>query len=261
MSELKLAIDVGNTETAMALVDPNSLEVRNHWRVSSEIPRTGDEFRLLLEQLLAGDGYSPADVSGSVMGSVVPMVGEGLAHALEALFPGAAQQIRDAEGLPIKLDVEEPRTVGVDRIVNTLAAAHLYKRDTIAVDLGTATTYDCITADGVFKGGVIAPGIVAGEDWLANRTAKLPRVDFRPPEQAIGRRTETCLHSGLFFSVVDAVDGMVDRIRAEFGDNPLVVATGGRAPVVAPHTRTVERTEPFLTLLGLTLAGRVLAGE
>src|SRR6185369_12079799 len=151
--------------------------------------------------------------------------------------------------LPIKLDVEEPLTVGADRIVNTLAAAQIFKRDTIAVDLGTATTFDCITADGVFVGGVIAPGVTTAADTLVRRTAKLPRVDLDRPTEVIGKRTETCLRSGIFFGAVDAIDGIVDRIKREWKrESPLVVATGGLAGLIGPHCRTVERIEPFLTL-------------
>jgi type III pantothenate kinase len=156
--------------------------------------------------------------------------------------------------------VEEPRTVGADRVVNTLAARELYGRDTIAVDLGTATTYDLITADGVFMGGVIAPGVSAGLEWLGRRTAKLPRVELVPPGTTIGRRTETCIQSGVFWSAVDAIDGIVRRIIAEWGrKDPYVVATGGFAAVVAPHCATVQHVEPFLTLYGLAIAGRELA--
>lgn len=152
--------------------------------------------------------------------------------------------------------------MGADRIANTLAAAHLFGRDTIVVDLGTATTYDCITGDGVFLGGVIAPGLQAGEEWLKGRTAKLPRVELRRPDKVIGRRTETCLQSGIFFSAVDAVDGIVNRIREEWErPDALVVATGGNAGVLAPHSRTVEEVNPHLTLVGLELAGRYMAGE
>jgi type III pantothenate kinase len=157
--------------------------------------------------------------------------------------------------------VDAPRTVGPDRIANTLAAAHVYRRDTIVVDLGTATTYDCITGDGVFLGGVIAPGLQAGQEWLGTHTAMLPRVELRPPERVIGRRTETCVRSGIFYSAVDALDGIVERIRQEW-DRPdaLVVATGGFAQIMAPHSRTVETAEPDLTLMGLELAGRHLDG-
>ena len=129
--------------------------------------------------------------------------------------------------LPIKLDVEEPLTVGADRIVNTLAAMEMYHRDTIAVDLGTATTFDCISADGVFLGGVISPGLSAGLEWLDRRTAKLPRVELERPPLVIGRRTETCIQSGVFFSAIEAVDGIVRRIKEEWGrPDALVVATG-----------------------------------
>jgi type III pantothenate kinase len=125
--------------------------------------------------------------------------------------------------------------VGADRIVNTLAAAHLFRRDTIVVDLGTATTYDCITADGVFLGGVIAPGLQSGQEWLAGRTAKLPRVELRPPERVIGRRTESCLQSGIFYSAVDAMDGIVRRIREEWErPDALVVGPGDSPPSWRP---------------------------
>jgi type III pantothenate kinase len=163
--------------------------------------------------------------------------------------------------LPIRLDVEEPRTVGADRIVNTLAACQLYRRDTLAVDLGTATTFDCITGDGVFLGGVISPGLPAGLDWLAARTAKLPRVELLPPQVVIGRRTETCIQSGVFYQAVDSVDGIVRRIREEWGrPDAYVVATGGFASVIGPHLATVDEISPFLTLYGLAMAGEHIAG-
>jgi type III pantothenate kinase len=147
--------------------------------------------------------------------------------------------------------------VGVDRIANTLAASHLFRGDSIVVDLGTATTFDCVGGDGVFHGGVIAPGIQAGQEWLGGRTAKLPRVELVRPERVIGRRTESCLQSGLFFSAVDAVDGLVDRIREEWArPDAVVVATGGHARILSGHSRTLTRIEAHLTLIGLALAGR-----
>jgi type III pantothenate kinase len=162
--------------------------------------------------------------------------------------------------LPIRVDVEEPKSVGADRLVNTLAARELFGRDTIAVDLGTATTFDCITADGVFVGGVISPGLSAGLEWLDKRTAKLPRVELAPPGAVIGRRTETCIQSGVFYQAVDGVDGIVRRIKAEWGrPEALVVATGGFAKMLGPHLTTVDRIEPYLTLYGLALAGRHIA--
>lgn len=253
---MHLVVDVGNTETVLGLFRPGSREIVGHWRISSTVPRTPDEAGLLLRSLLREDGFDPGGLTRGVIGSVVPGVTEALRRALDALVPGGALVLDGDALLPIRLDVEEPRTVGADRIVNTLAASVLYQRDTVVVDLGTATTYDCITADGVFLGGVIAPGILSGQEWLARRTAKLPGVEFRPPDRVIGRRTETCLHSGLFYSAVDAMDGIVRRILAEWArPDVLVVATGGFAPLVAPHSVTVSRVEPHLTLVGLQLAG------
>ena len=141
-----------------------------------------------------------------------------------------------------------------------MAAKQMYGRDTIAVDLGTATTFDCITADGAVVGGVISPGLRAGLEWLSARTAKLPRVELRPPELVIGRRTETCIQSGVFYQAIDAVDGIVGRIKDEWGrPDALVVATGGFASTMGPHLRTVEMIEPYLTLYGLAMAGEYLA--
>lgn len=257
-----LVADVGNTEIVIGLFRPGSLEVVAHWRIGATLRRTVDEFILLLRSLLREYGWRPEQVTRAMVGSVVPGVTDLLRRSFERMLPEGAMILDGGSRLPIRLLVEEPRTVGADRIANTLAASHLYGRDTIVVDLGTATTYDCITARGDFLGGVIAPGILAGEEWLASRTAKLPRVDFRPPAAVIGKRTESCLHSGLFYSAVDGMDGIVRRIIAEWTDgDPWVVATGGFASLIAPHSGTIDRTDPYLTLVGLELAGRHLSGE
>ena len=143
----------------------------------------------------------------------------------------------------------------------TLAAREIYGKDTIAVDLGTATTFDCITREGVFVGGVISPGPQAGLDWLAARTAKLPRVALQPPKAVIGRRTEACIQSGVFYQAVDAVDGIVRRIKQEWKKpDAFVVATGGFSSVIGPHLTTVDEVEPYLTLYGLAMAGERIGG-
>src|SRR5205085_2394131 len=137
--------------------------------------------------------------------------------------------------LPITLDVDEPMTVGADRVINTLAASRMYERDAIVVDMGTATTYDCITADGVFLGGVIAPGIATSSETLTRRTSKLPATDLAVPRRVIGRRTEECIRAGVMFGAADAIDGIVRRIKQEWPQpqEPLVVATGGFAETMA----------------------------
>ena len=256
---MRLVVDVGNTDTVVGLIE-GTTDLKAHWRISTTVPRTVDEYRVLLAALLAEGGHRRPD--SAVIGSVVPDATTVLQPTLERLVDGPVIVVRPDSGLPIRLDVEEPRTVGADRVVNTLAARELYGRDTIAVDLGTATTYDLITAEGVFMGGVIAPGVSAGLEWLGRRTAKLPRVELVPPAVTIGRRTEVCIQSGVFYSSVDAVDGIVRRIVAEWGrKDPYVVATGGFATVIGPHCTTVQHIEPFLTLYGLAIAGRELIGE
>jgi len=254
-----LVVDVGNSETVIGLVANGSPVVETSWRVSTSVPRTADEFRLLLRGLLDESGVEPSVLRRSVICSVVPSVTAPLSSALTRLLGRESIVVRGGDNLPIRLDVDEPLTVGADRIVNTLAAKELFGRDTIAVDLGTATTFDCITADGVFKGGVIAQGLKAGIEWLGSRTAMLPNVELTPPQQVIGARTETCMQSGVFYSAVEGIDGIVRRIRDEWAsDEVLVIATGGYAEGIGPHCRTVQQIEPFLTLQGLALAGNYL---
>jgi type III pantothenate kinase len=256
---LQLVVDVGNTETVVGLATKTT-EVTAHWRVSSNVPRTSDELTVLLRALLSGDGIDGDAIHRAVIGSVVPSANAVWTESLGRVVGGEVVSIGPASKLPIELDVEEPLTVGADRIANTLAAREIYRRDTIAVDLGTATTFDCITREGVFVGGVISPGLQAGLDWLSVRTAKLPRVELQPPRRVIGRRTEACIQSGVFYQAVDSVDGIVRRIKDEWGrPDAFVVATGGFSHVVGPHLATVDEVEPLLTLYGLAMAGELMA--
>jgi type III pantothenate kinase len=250
-----LVFDIGNTEIAMGLFE--GAELLDHWRVATYPERTVDEFGLLVRALVRESGYEADKIQAGIIGSVVPQM-TAMAAEMTDRHLGARVVIIDASTpLPIRIDVEEPLSVGADRILNTLAAAQLYRRDTIVVDLGTATTFDCITGNGVFVGGVIAPGVRTGAETLVRRTAKLPRVDLEPPPAVIGRRTETSLRSGIFYGAIESIDGIVRRILEEWQrPRVLVVATGGLAPFLAPHCRTVERVEPFITLQGLELAWR-----
>ena len=262
MSELLLAIDVGNTETVLGLF--RERELTRHWRISTDVHRTPDELAHLLRHLLAEQGVE-GPLRGSI-GSVVPAVDPVLSRGFRRAFGREPRLIADpslllADGgpLPVRLEVEEPHTVGADRMLNTLATLQLYGVDTIAVDLGTATTYDCITADGAFLGGVIAPGPRSGIEGLAQHASKLPFIDLVPPDVVIGRRTEVCLRSGCFYSIVDSIDGMVRRIMEEWKrPDALVLATGGLSALIAPHCQTVDIIEPYLTLYGLEIADRLL---
>jgi type III pantothenate kinase len=249
-----LVFDIGNTETTVGLFDGETLH--SHWRLVTDVARTPDELDLLLRALLAARDVKVTAVKGTAIGSVVPALTTPLAEACQGLFNVASVIVDARSPLPIKLDVLEPLTVGADRIVNTLAASRLFKRDTIVVDLGTATTYDCITADGVFLGGVIAPGMRTSAETLIRRTSKLPATELQAPEKTIGRRTEDCIRSGVIFGTAEAVDGIVRRIKREWPTPrvPLVVATGGLAPMIAPLCTEIERVEPELTLIGTRMA-------
>ena len=248
-----LTFDIGNTDTVLGIFRDDELHA--HWRLSTHPERTSDEYGLLLRSILRESAVEPDEVTGAAVASVVPPLTHALTNAAER-HVGIEAYVMDPgdPDLPVRLDVEEPLTVGADRIANTLAAARLYERDTIVVDLGTATTFDCIGADATFRGGVIAPGVRTGAETLTRRTAKLPRVDIEPPEAVIGRRTDTALQSGIFYGAVESIDGIVRRIKDECADDPLVVATGGLASQLAAHSRTIDRVEPFLTLHGLRFA-------
>jgi type III pantothenate kinase len=255
-----LALDIGNTETTVGLFQADRLV--GHWRLTTTTARTPDEWGALISAYLTSAGHPPSGIRAVVIASVAPFATQNAGNGMSALTGLTPVLVDGHSALPITLDVDEPLTVGADRIVNTLAAARLFERDTIVVDFGTATTFDCITADARFIGGVIMPGIRTASDELVRRTAKLPATELTPPERVIGRRTEDCIRSGVIWGTVDAVDGLIRRIRAEWpmpGDvRPLVVATGGLAPLVAPLTQEIETVQPDLTLVGLRLAAEAL---
>jgi type III pantothenate kinase len=249
-----LAFDVGNTEITVGLFAGERLE--GHWRLTTNPDRTPDEWGVALGAFLVHAGHSPNEIRAGVIASVAPGVTQSLLEGVRGLT-GADVRVVDATSpLPIRLDVDEPRTVGADRIINTLAAVERFKVDTIVVDFGTATSFDCITADGRFIGGVIMPGLRTSAEQLTRRAAKLPATELQPPTRVIGRRTEECIRAGVLFGTAEAVDGIVRRILAEWptGRTPTVVATGGLAGIVVPLTSTIELVDPDLTLHGLRLA-------
>src|SRR6266702_3777839 len=252
-----LAVNINNTETKIGLFRGDSLEC--HWRLTTTA-RTPDEWAAAITAALSQSGRSTSEVRAAIVASVVPPVTQAVCDAI-ATATGKQPVVIDGRArLPITLDVEEPLTVGADRILNTLAASKLFKRDTIVVDFGTATTFDCITADGRFIGGVIMPGVRTAADALIARTAKLPATELTAPEHVIGRRTEDCIRSGVLLGTADAVDGLVKRIKAEWPTTqvPKVVATGGLAGLIVPLSREIEATHADLTLTGLRLAAAAL---
>ena len=253
-----LTLDIGNTEITVGAFEGEVLTGR--WRLTTNPDRTPDEWAAALAAFLLHAGRSPNEVRGVVYASVAPGVTQSLSHAAGVITGRTAVGIDANSPLPIVLDVDEPRSVGADRIVNTLAAKVLYGTDTIVVDFGTATTFDCITAEGRFIGGVIMPGLRTSADQLSRRAAKLPATELLPPERVIGRRTEECIRAGVLLGTADAVDGIVRRIIKEWpsGKTPKIVATGGLAGLVAPLTTSVRDIAPDLTLQGLRIAAKHL---
>jgi type III pantothenate kinase len=249
-----LTLDVGNTEITVGLFRGDALSA--HWRLTTNPDRTPDEWGGALGGFLLHAGHSPNEIRSAIIASVAPGTTQSLLEGVRAIT-GAPVYVVDASSvLPITLDVEEPLSVGADRIINTLAAVDRYHSDTVVVDFGTATTFDCITADARFIGGVIMPGLRTSADQLTRRAAKLPATELRAPERVIGRRTEECIRAGVLLGTADAVDGIVRRILREWptGRVPKVVATGGLATTIVPLTSTIELVDPDLTLYGLRVA-------
>lgn len=256
-----IALDVGNTETTIGLFE--GAELKSHWRITTNSNRTPDEWGLLLHALMQAARVHTSRVNGAAIASVVPPVTGPLAEACAQWLNAVAVVVDGLSQLPITLEVEEPLTVGADRIANTLAASKLYGIDTIVVDLGTATTYDCITADGVFLGGVIAPGLRSLADTLFRGTSKLPAIELVPPARVIGKRTEECIRAGVVFGAAESIDGLVRRIKKEWptASAPTVIATGGLAPLIAPLCSEIDRVDEHLTLQGIRLAHEILTDK
>ncbi|HEY6808548.1 MAG TPA: type III pantothenate kinase [Gemmatimonadales bacterium] len=256
-----LALNVNNSETKIGLYRGEQLEA--HWRLTTHAARTPDEWGTAVTAFIAQAGRSTQEIRAAVLASVVPPVTQAVCDGVELATTRRPVLVDGHSRLPITLDVDEPLTVGADRILNTLAAARLFGRDTIVVDFGTATTFDCITGDGKFLGGVIMPGVRTAADALIARTAKLPATELTAPARVIGRRTEDCIRAGVLLGAAEAVDGLVRRIKAEWPrpTPPNVVATGGLAPLVAPLAASIEAVHPDLTLTGLRIAAQALGLE
>jgi type III pantothenate kinase len=241
-----LAVDVGNTQTALGLYA--GPELSDHWRLATERSTTADELGVVLSGLLDLDG-----VDGICLASTVPVLlreWETLASKwaeapLLAVGPGVKT------GIPIRYD--DPREVGPDRIVNAVAAKERYGAPVVVVDFGTSTNFDVVSPEGEYVGGVLAPGIEISMDALFARAARLTKVDFTEPPTVIGKTTTAALQAGLVYGFAGQVDGIVERMRAELDPAAQVVATGGLAQLIAPHARTIEVVDPFLTLHGLRL--------
>ena len=246
-----LAVDIGNTHTVFGLYEGEML--RGHWRFFSDHTRTMDECGLLLSQSLLSIRIRLEKIEGVVIASVVPPLTSVYSEMAHHYLKKKPVIVSADLQVGIQIGCTEPSRVGADRIANAVGAYEKYGGPTIVVDLGTATTFDVITEDGIYLGGVIAPGMETSAAQLFQQTAQLPRVELIKPKGVIGRNTEESLRSGIFYGTVGQIDEIVRQIKRELGGQIKVVATGGLASLVANDAETVELVEPFLTLEGLRL--------
>lgn len=264
-----LAIDIGNTEVTLGLFEGRRLA--RSYRVSSETRRTADEAALLLRQIapeLAGTNgaaegtqtprgarraVAVAAGHACVLASVVPPQTAIFAEAARHLLGRAPLEITAASAPWLPIDYRDPGAVGADRIANAVAAIERHGKPAIIVDFGTATTFDVISREGRYLGGVIAPGVLTGAENLVRRAARLGAFEIKAPPRVVGKSTEESLQSGLLYGAVGQVDTIVRRIASETRMRPVVIATGGLAKAIAPHSKTIQKVDAHLTLHGLRM--------
>jgi type III pantothenate kinase len=247
-----LVIDVGNTNTVMGIYQQGTLV--QDWRIRTERQTTEDEFNVIATSLFSNGGIRAGDIERTVISCVVPPMVT-ILDSFCRKYLGHAPQWVDARSysrMPILIN--NPSELGADRIVNSVAAYHKYRRSLIIIDFGTATTFDAVSQNGEYLGGAISPGIMIASEALFREASKLPRVEiFERPERVVGKDTASSIKSGIIFGYAGLVDGIVDRMRAEMGTTPMVLATGGLAPLMADVARSIEKVESSLTLEGLRI--------
>jgi type III pantothenate kinase len=252
-----LAIDLGNTNTVFGVYDTNDKMVM-HWRLSTQKERTVDEYGILLRNLFALEKIDAKKIRRVIIASVVPPL-DAVLHEMVSTYFSVKPNFVTHENAGIPVLYDDPREVGADRIVNAVAVVHKYGKPAIVVDFGTATTFDAITSDGEYRGGVIAPGIVISAEALYEHAAKLPRIEIQKPANVIGSSTIGSMQSGLFYGYVALVDGIIARMKKELGANTRVIGTGGQAPFISQETKSIEIVDANLTLDGLQLVAARLS--
>jgi len=246
-----LAIDVGNTHTVVGVFRGATLVA--DWRMASLTHRTADENWLTIKSFCEDAGVSPAAITGVGISSVVPDLTYVFAKLAKKYLRLDPVTVTGALDLGMKILYTDPSAVGADRICNAIAGFARYGGPLIIIDFGTATTFDVISAQGEYLGGVITLGLESTAVELHRRAAKLPRIELRFPAHTIGRDTVSSMQAGVMFGAVDALEGTVRRIREELGANARVIATGGLSTVIARHTHIIEACEPSLVLEGIRL--------
>jgi type III pantothenate kinase len=246
-----LTIDIGNTNVTIGVFENERL--RYTWRMSTDINKMADEYAIFLLNAFKYRNLETSDITGIVLCSTVPPLVVTFQEMLQRYFGMSPLVVGPGVKTGVRIRFDNPREVGPDRIANTAAAHFLYKGPVIIVDIGTATTFDIVSGEGEFIGGVIAPGIANAAEALFARAAALPRVELVAPKQAIGSNTISGMQSGIVFGYVGLVEGIVERIQRELGEKATIVATGGYAYIITPETTIIDTINPDITLVGLRL--------
>ena len=249
-----LAIDVGNTNTVIGLFENDQL--LKSWRLSTSSDKTIDEYGILFRNLFEPAGYRADQVENAIISCVVPPLQETLAEMCQQYFHCSPLIVGPGIKTGISLQVDQPQEVGADRIVNSIAVFKRFGGPAIVVDFGTATTFDPISGQGAFLGGVIAPGVRISAEALYKHAAKLPRVEIKRPRQVIGKNTVDNIQSGLFYGYLGLIDGILEGMVSEMGADPVIVATGGLGKMFAKESRFIRHFDKDLTLFGLELLFR-----
>ena len=246
-----LAIDIGNTNTAIGVFEGTTLVA--NWRIETRSHRTADEHGVLMLQLFGHAAVDPKKIDAVIASSVVPPLQIDFKKMSEKYFARRPIFIGPGikTGMPIIYD--SPEEVGADRIVNAVAAWENYRTALVVVDFGTATTFDAISGQGEYLGGAISPGITIAMDALVRNASKLPRVELACPPHIIGKNTIHSMQAGLMFGYVSMVDGISERMKEELGGACKVIATGGLAPLIASESQRIDKVDEFLTLRGLRI--------
>ena len=246
-----LVIDVGNTNTVLGVFHGQALKAQ--WRLTTNRAQTADEYGILIRNLFNLDGIRADEISGIMIASVVPPLNQLLEEMAEKYFRLRAVFLGPGTKTGIAIHYDNPQDVGADRIANSVAALEKYGGPCIIVDFGTAITFDAVSAKGEYLGGVIAPGIGISAEALFAHASRLQRVDIREPEQVIGTNTVGSMQSGIFYGAVGLMDGILDRLTKELGDQTKVIATGGQASLVAAASKYKPPVDQALTLEGLRI--------
>jgi len=246
-----LAIDVGNTSVTVGAFEGETLRAK--WRLATDARKLPDEYGTLFLSLAEHHGIPAGGFSGAAICSVVPELEATFVEVCERFFSVKPLLVEAGVRTGLRILYDSPRDVGADRVVDAVAAIHLYGKPLVIVDLGTATVFDAINHEGDYLGGAIAPGLAIAAEALFSRAAKLYRVELVRPPEAIGRNTVLALQAGVVFGYVGLVEGLVARFQRELGGKAKVVATGGYADLVAGETSVIDYVNPDLTLIGLRL--------